>query len=92
MRVRPGVGYRVEKNRGPRGGLGERKEKPCFDFSSLSGCENIFPLANHGVLFVLFASRGMPFRCGLIRWTPKHSCSDASSPTDGSHYPTSHTP
>ena len=32
----------------------------------MSGCENIFPLANHGVLFVLFASRGMPFRCGLI--------------------------
>jgi hypothetical protein len=39
----------------------------------LSGCENIFPLANHGVLFVLFAARGMPFRCGLIRWTPKQT-------------------
>ena len=25
----------------------EKEEKPCFDFSSLSGCENIFPLANH---------------------------------------------
>ena len=25
------------------------------------------------MLFVLFAARGMPFRCGLIRWTPKQT-------------------